>query len=809
MTNKTFRVCIIGGGMMGAGLAYHLAKEGWTDTILIEKGELTSGSTWHAAGQCPSFAGSYNLAKIHHESNLLYPKLEAETGQYVSWHGCGGLRFATTQTEVDWFKYVQGFAPNIGFHLELITPEEALKLNPYIANMDKVLAIAYTNMDGHVDPAGVCNALAAGARQNNVTISKNNRVLDIRKRKSGEWEVVCQNGSIFCEHVVNAAGCYARMVANMVGSDAPITNIQHQYIVTEPLEEFKADNHVEIPVMRDPWCTAYYRQEQKAGLIGIYETENLVEAWPEGVPWEADHELFDGDVERIGLWLERVMERMPIMANSGIKRIVNGAIPHTPDSLPLLGPAHGIQNFWMACGSSIGIAQGGGCGKYLAQWMVHGQAEINMLEFDPRRFGHYATQSYVRERSFEDYAHMYLPHFHGEERPAGRGVRKSTLYKTLLSKNAQYTPVFGWERAKYFSNIVETPGFRHNETHDIVHKEVIAVRTKVGVMDLSSFSKFKVTGKDATAYLNYVFANQVGNKDGSISLAHMLNENGFIEGEMTVTRIDQQFYYLAGGVTHELRDFDRLQAASSNFDISIEDCTNSMGTLVIAGPNSRALLQPLTDIDLSQEYFKWLTGKICTFCGNDLLAMRVSYVGELGWELHMPMDDMPVVYDALFQNGQEHGLVDFGAYALNSMRLEKAYKGWGSELTHEITPIEADCERFVRWSKDNFIGKKGALERKQDGIKTKLIYFELEPSTGSNNAHIMGGEPIFISGKAIGITTSGGYGHYVKKDLGFGYVHANSSTKDGMLEIQILGEMRRIKILTQAAYDNENRKQFA
>ncbi|MEM7070662.1 MAG: FAD-dependent oxidoreductase, partial [Pseudomonadota bacterium] len=782
-----------------------LAKEGWNDVLIIEKGELTSGSTWHAAGQCPSFTGSYNLAKIHHYSNTLYPKLEAETGQYVSWHGCGGLRFAVTQTEIDWFHYVQGFAPNVGFHMEIIDCDAAKKINPYV-NTDGVLAVAYTNMDGHVDPAGVCNALAIGARNMGVQITKNQRVIDIKRRTSGEWQVICENGDhMICEHVVNAAGCYARMVAEMVGCDAPITNMQHQYVVTEPIEEFKDPQHLELPVMRDPWATSYYRQEQKAGLIGVYEHENLVEAWPQGVPWEADHELFEEDLDRILPWLERVMERMPVLANSGIKRVVNGAIPHTPDASPLLGPiGHKAPNFWMSCGASIGIAQGAGCGKYLAQWMVHGQAEINMLEFDPRRFGRYATPSYVHARSFEDYAHMYLPHFHGEERPAGRKARISSLYQRLLDKGAQYSASAGWERPKYFSNTIETAGFHHNESHAITRDEVLAVRSKVGVIDLSSFSNFAVKGKDATFFLNHVFANHVGRNDGQISLAHLLNENGYIEGEMTVTCLNQNDYYLAGGSLHQLRDLQQLHQYKTQFDVSIEDLTEQMGTLAVVGPLSRQLLQHICDEDLSKEHFKWLRGRRCRMAGVNLLALRVNYVGELGWELHMKMEDMPILYDHIEKYGQALGMVDFGVYALNSMRLEKAYRGWGSELTHEISLIEADCKRFIGFEKNNFVGQKPTLERAKQPTKIHLVYFEVEDC----DAHMLGGEPIFSGGRVVGVTTSGGYGHYVSKLLGFGYIDSTYTPKNGELTVQLLGEMRSIKLLDEPAYDPNNKKQF-
>ncbi len=357
------RVVIVGGGMMGTGLLYHLAEEGWKDIVLVEKGELTSGSTWHAAGQCPHFIADYNMAKIHDYGNRLYPTLEAKTGQYVSWHGCGGIRFALTEPEVEYFHHVSGVAKMLGFHMEVIDREKIKQLNPFVT-LDGVLAGAWTTEDGHVDPAGCCNALAKGARDMGASIIRNNQVMDIQPTASGEWEVITQQGSITCEHVVNAGGCYARQIAQMVGSDVPITNMEHTYLVTEPIKEF-LERDEEMPVLRDPYSACYLRQEQKSGLIGIYETAESAECWTHrgGWPeWGSENELFEADFDRLAPYIERAMERLPIWAESGIKRVVCGAIPHTPDSNPLLGPAAGLRNFWQCNGASIGIAAGAGRG---------------------------------------------------------------------------------------------------------------------------------------------------------------------------------------------------------------------------------------------------------------------------------------------------------------------------------------------------------------------------------------------------------------------------------------------------------------
>ncbi|WP_420730674.1 GcvT family protein [Hwanghaeella sp. 1Z406] len=798
------RVVIIGGGMMGCGLLYHLAQEGWTDSLLIEKGELTSGSTWHAAGQCPSFIADYNMAKIHHYGNTLYPKLEAMTGQYVSWHGCGGLRFATNQAEMDYFKKVEGTAKLIGFRMQVIGPDEIKAINPHV-DTTGVLAAAWTLDDGHVDPAGCCNALAKGARDRGAEIERRNRVLNVVQLPSGEWQVVTEKGTVTCEHVVNAGGCYARLINQWVGSDVPITNMKHHYIVTEPIQQF-IDADVEMPVMRDPYPSAYYRQEQKSGLIGIYETEGSQEAWADrgGYPeWDSENELFTDELDRISPWVERTLERMPIWGESGIKRIVHGAIPHTPDANPLLGPTAGLRNFWQCCGSSIGIAQGAGCGKYLAQWIVHGQSEINMAGLDPRRFGRWADADYVRARSIEDYEHMYALHLPGEERPAGRGKRKSSLYDILAEAGGLYTTASGWERVKYYAldGQDEEPGFRHNNAFDAVAKECRLVSEGVALADLSSFAKFDVSGPDAPAMLERVFANRMPQKIGGIALAHMLNDDGAIEGEATVTRLGKHAYYILSAAAAEDRDFDWLgQHIQEGEDVTVTNVSQTYGNLVLAGPKARDVLSQVTRADLSNEAFRWLTAQEITIAGATIRALRVNYIGELGWELHCPMAVMPAVYEALMKAGGPYGIGHFGTYAVNALRMEKAYRGWGSELTNEITPIEADIERFVKFDKD-FIGKAATLQRKQDGAQGQIIYLEVEPGDSDTT----GGEAITVGeGQVIGLTTSGGYGHRTGKSLAFAYVQPAYAKPGTDMTVWILGEPRKVKVLAEPVYDAAN-----
>ena len=787
--------------MMGASLLYHLAEEGWTDSLLIEKGELTSGSTWHAAGQCPSFIADYNMAKIHDYGVNLYPALEAITGQYVSWHGCGGIRFALKPAEVEWFERVASVGKMIGFDCEIIDPAKIKQLVPY-ADIDGVLAGALTFNDGHVDPAGVCNAMAKGARNFGAKIVTNNRVLDIRQRKSGDWDVITEQGTVIAEHIVNAAGCYARQVARMVATDIPIINMKHTYVVTDTVEQFlEADK--EMPVIRDPYPSAYYRQEQKSALIGIYEMENSEECWThrEGWPeWDSQNELFDPNFDNIMPYIERVMERVPMWKELGIKRVVCGAIPHTPDSNPFLGPAAGVTNFWHCNGASIGIAAGAGSGKYLAQWMIYGDAEINMAGVDPRRFSNYAPGAYTKAKSHQDYEHMYKLHLPGEERPAGRMQRVTPLYDRLKEQGGIFTETNGWERPKWFSlnGEEEEIGFRHNNAFYATAEECRAVREGVGVLDLSAFAKYDVHGRDAETFLNRISANKMPTREGGITLTHYLSPEGRLNGESTITRMQDDHYYVLSGAACEERDLSILRdGIADGEDVSVANITNEWGVIVLAGPKSREVLGAITDADLSNENFRWLTGREIRVGEATVRALRVNYVGELGWELHCPMEQMLSVYEAVWQAGQQHGIVNFGLYAVNSLRMEKAYKGWGTELTNEISPVEADVERFFNETKGDFTGKSEVLAIRHKGIDIKLVYFEVAP--GDND--VVGGEPILDGDRVIGITTSGGYGHYSQKSLGFGYVDPAYVDSGNRFQVELLGEQRQATVLNEPVWD--------
>ncbi len=794
------RVVVIGGGMMGVGLLYHLVKEGWSDVVLIEKGELTSGSTWHAAGLVPHFVGSLAMAQVHAYGIELYRRLEAETGQATGWHECGALRLAVTPEQADWYRQVKGILDYVGAESHLVGREEIRAIHPLLDPHGVVLAV-HTPGDGHTDPSGTTQALAIGARSGGAEIYRHNRVLEIRPGRGGEWQVITEAGTIVCEHVVNAAGSFADRVAAMVGLKAPFVNMVHQYLVTESIPEVEGLER-EPPVTRDPYASCYYRREGGGLIVGPYEMRGA-EAWAlEGVDWGFDMELLEPRMERLEPWLERAMERIPAFAEAGIKRVVCGPITHTPDSNFLLGPAPGRRNFWMCCGASIGITQGAGAGKYLAQWMVHGQAEINMSGFDPRRFGDWAVGEYTLAKAVEDYQHMYQVLLPGEEREAGRGMRTPPIHARLRERGARFIEVGGWERPKWFDRTGEGErySFRRSNVFAAVAEECRAVRERVGVLDLSSFAKLEVSGPAAHAFLDRVCANRLPRGEGGIVLTQMLGERGTVECEATVTRLAADRFYLLSAALAQVHDRDWLERQRRDGEaVAIEDVTDRYATLVLAGPRAREVLARLTAAPLDSGAFPWLRAREIEVAGVAVRALRISYVGELGWELHHPIEHQPALYEALLEAGAEHGIADFGTYAVNSLRMEKAYRAWGAELTNEVTPLEAGMGRFVDLGKP-FVGREALIEQRRRGLRQVLAYLEVE----AGDADPAGSEPLWAEGRIVGITTSGGYGHAVGKSLAFAYLEPSRAAIGTELEVALLDERRPARVIAEPAYDPDN-----
>tara|TARA_B100000965_G_scaffold391310_1_gene399192 strand:+ start:1009 stop:3429 length:2421 start_codon:yes stop_codon:yes gene_type:complete len=796
------KVAIIGGGIMGVSLLYHLIKEGWNDIVLVEKGELTSGSTWHAAGQCPHFVGSYNSAKIHNYSNKLYQELEKETGQSTGWHGCGSIRLALKEEDVNWFHYVKGILDNVGSPAEIITKEKILKLHPFLKIEDALCGL-YTPEDGYTDPTSTTNAMAIAARKGGAEIYRHNRVLEINKLTSGEWELNTEKGKIICEHVVNAAGSFGIEVGSMVGlSRIPSINMIHHYLVTENHSEIEKRN-TELPVVRDPYSNCYLRQEANGLIVGVYEQN--AKAWAlDGMDWRFDMELLEPELDRIEDNLVKGMSRIPLFEEVGIKRTICGPITHVPDGNFLAGPAPGIQNYWMFCGTSFGIAQGGGAGKYMAQWMVHGDADINMLEFDCRRYLGWADKKYAVERSIDEYTRQYTTPFPGEEINVARKIKTTPIYDHLKKQGANFIDVYGWEKPKWFSNNDEKEdySYRRNNSFNYVKKECENVHNNVGILDLSTFAKFEISGDDSEKFLDRICSNKIPKKEGSIILSHMLNEKGRIQSELTITRFTNNNFYVLSSTASEWRDFDWFNNhKKKNENVKIKNITNDYGVLVLAGPKSRDVLKDITSEDVSNENFPWLKGKEIKISNIDVKALRINYLGELGWELHHQFKDMKNLYEIIMKSGAKYNISNFGTYAVNSLRLEKAYKGWGSELTGEISLVESRMERFFNFDKKNgFIGS-GALKKIHDeGTKIKIVYLAVD----ADDADPIGNEPVYYNKKIVGVVTSGGYGFRVNKSLAFAYVESDLAEKANEFFIEIQGNLRKATVLNQMAYDPKN-----
>ncbi|NNC78606.1 MAG: FAD-dependent oxidoreductase [Acidimicrobiales bacterium] len=798
------QVVIIGAGAMGAGLFYYLAHEGWTDTLLIEKGELSSGSTWHAAGLIPHFIGSLNMAKNHKVAADLYPALEAETGMNGGWHQTGAIRLALDQDQVDWFKYVHGIMELVDNESYLLEPKQILEHWPFM-DVSDVLMGFHTPNDGWADPSMSSAAMVAGGRQLGAKVHKHTLVTETNQLPDGRWEVITDKGRVVCEHLVNAAGCYAPQVGAMAGIDVPIVSVIHQYLITEPMKEITDLGNFQPPIVRDPRASAYYRREIDSLLVGPYERENAQVYGIDGIDWDKHFYLTPPDLDQLMPWLIEAGNRVPAFQEAGIKTVISGPITHTPDSGFLMGPATGHNNYWHCSGASIGVTQGPGAGKYLAQWMVHGQTEINVAEMDPRRFGDHCGPKgrYAKDKAIDEFHEMYATRLPGEQRFAGRPQKADTIYDRLDAKGAQWQEIFGWERPQYFGD-PEAHSFRRSNAFDAVAAEVNGTREIAGIADLSAFAKFEVTGSDAGSFLERMAANKMPVKPGGMRLTHFLTTRGGIEAEMTVTKLADDRYYLNSGITSEFHDRDWLvHHIAAGEDVTVTDVTEDNGILAVAGPKSRDILSNLTDVDLTNESFRWLTGQEIVVAELPVTALRVSYVGELGWELHCPMEQLPQLYDAIVAVGEPLGMVHYGAYAMNCMRIEKAYKAMGSELTTEITPVEADLGRFVNYDLD-FQGKAASQERLAMGDDIEMILVYCSVDTADNDPR--GNEPVYCEGELVGLTTSGTFGHSVGMSLAFAYVDPKCKAPGTDLEIKMMNEMRAAKVLADAAYDAANEK---
>jgi dimethylglycine dehydrogenase len=796
------RVVVIGGGAVGCSVLYHLTRLGWRDAVLLERAELTSGSTWRAAGNTPHYSGSMVMSRVHQYSVALYQTLEQETGQPVGFHKTGSLRLANVPDRMDEYRYHAAKARYLNLPFEIVGVDEIKKLHPLV-NTDGILGAVWNPDDGYIDPSMLTNAMAQGARNSGAQIFRHTPVTAISLRPTGEWQVDTAQGSIVAEHVVNAAGVWAREVGFLAGLDLPIVAMQHQYVVFDAIPELVTLGR-RVPIVREVDVSYYCRQEVDGLLVGPYE-KNARTFGAHGIPKDFGADPLPPDIERLHPILQSAMERIPVLANTGIKRVVNGPITYTPDESPLLGPAPGLRNFWLACGFSFGITQSGGAGKILAEWMMQGSPEFDSLETDPRRFSSYATLPYTIARGVDNYEHEYVIGYPYEEREAGRPARTSALYHKLRERGAFFNTRNGWERAGWFDAPGERPvehySMRRSNAFSAIAREVERVRNAVGILDMTSFSKYLVAGRDAAAMLDPLVANRLPQRDGGIVLAHALNERGGVMAEWTITRLTAERFFIASAAAAELRDFDILtQAVRAGKDVRVENLTPAWGALSVAGPRSRELLSRVTHTDLSNVAFPWRTAQWLEIGAARVLALRLSYAGELGWELFHPMEGQVGLYERLINAGENLGVGDYGFRALDAMRLEKGYRAWGSELLAEITPLEAGLEKFIAFDKGEFRGREALMKQKAQGIPHRIMTLQVD----AHDVDGRGNEPIFRDGKLVGITTSGGYAHTLKTSIALAYLDIAHIQIGTELHVELLGEMRNARVVPDCPFDAEN-----
>ncbi len=800
------RVVIIGGGVMGCSLLYHLSKLGWNDAVLIEKNELTAGSTWHAAGLCTHFAHNLTIMHMRAYSARLYSKiLEQETKQPVSFHQTGALRMTCSGERMDEFRHVQGIGKFAGFDFNILTPLELKDIYP-LTTIDNIIGAIHEPSDGHVDPSQATHAMATGARANGATIVRNCKVTDIKKHSNGEWNVTTEKGDIRAEHIVNAAGTWTYEVGRMMGIDLPVVPMLHQYVVTDSVKEVESIDR-ELPIIRDPEESWYVRQEGDGFIIGSYERN--------GKPWSIDKvpddfgmELLPPDLDAVEPILLKAMDRIPMLGSAGIKTVVNGPITFTPDASPLIGPAFRLDNAWLLTGSSMGVMEGGGAGKFMAEWMVGEEPPMDPLAIDSRRFGGYADRDYRISKAIESFGEQFAIHYPFEERPAGRNNKCTPIHATLDHHGAVFGTAYGWERPNWFAKKHQSResalSFRRCSWFENVGVECRTVRDSVGLADMSVFAKFEVRGKDAEAFMRTLGANTPPRDIGSIKLIHVLTHSGGVLSEFTVTQTDENSFYLTSAAAAERQDHALLNYHAKQFsDVTVKCISEQIAVLAIMGPNARDLLGQICDDDISNTALPWFSAKNISVAGIQLKAFRISYVGELGYELHHPTHEQQHLFDVLTEEGEKFDLGLFGAFAMNAMRLEKGYPAWGLDFTTERTPIESSIEKLVKLDEREFVGRE-ALQRHDARPDEKRMALVEITGVGPDPFY---SHPVFLHDKVIGIVTSGAYGHRTEKKLALAYVDAGKkSTCDDTLEVEIIGEKCPAMILDRPPYDPKNKR---
>ena len=793
------RVAVIGGGVVGCSVLYHLTVRGWADVVLLERAELTSGSSWHAAGGMHTLNSDPNVAKLQEYTIGLYKEIEAISGQSCGIHPTGGIYLAATEARMDWLRNVHGRGRYLGLNTEIVTPDEAAALFPLLDKRHFVGAFCDRD-NGHVDPAGVTNAYAGAARKKGAEIYRQTRVTELHQRADGTWDVVTDQGSLQAEHVVNAGGLWAREVGRMAGLELPVLAMEHQYIITEDMPEVVAHDG-ELMHAIDLEAGVYIRHEGNGMLMGTYE--KACKPWsPRQTPWDFGPELLASDIDRIAPSLERVFEHFPALARAGIKDIINGPFTFTPDGNPLVGPVRGLSNHWLACGVMAGFSQGGGVGLALANWIVDGDPQFDVWAMDAARFGDWTTPAFTNAKVRENYSRRFQITFPNEELPAGRPLRTTPIHGRLKALNAVFGAAYGLESALWFapegSEPVEDVTFRRSNAHGPVGDECRAVRDGVGLIETTSFAKYAVEGPAAEDWLSHVLANRMP-RQGRIVLSPMLNPAGKLIGDFTVARLGpERFLVIGSGVAEEyhLRWFERHLPESG---VRLRSLSIELAGLSIAGPRSRDLLTRLCAEDVSNEAFPFLAIRETSLGIVPAIVGRISYTGDLGYEFWCRSDFQAQLYDQVVDAGADLGLRYFGVRALNGLRLEKSYGSWAREYRPIYGPFAAGLGRFVALDKADFIGRSAALAEQTAGPERRLVTLVIDDS----GIDVSGDEAVWHGNAVVGWVTSGGFAHCSDKSVALAYVPADRAGDEGVgaFQVEILGDRPPATIAPRPLFD--------
>jgi dimethylglycine dehydrogenase len=796
------RAVVIGGGVVGASTLYHLAKIGWTDVLMIEQSELAAGSTWHAAGGMHTFNGEANISRLQKYTIDLYREIEALSGQSCGLHPNGGLMLAATAGELDSLKLICSRARYLGMETEMISLEEAKRLNPLIDTRHFIGALWRAD-GGHCDPSGTTHAYVKAARNLGASVERFTRVLSLVQRSDSSWSVVTDKGTVHAEHVVNCAGLWAREIGHMVGIELPVLAMEHHYLLTEDIPELRGRDK-EIVNTTDYAGEIYMRQERGGALIGTYEPHGVV--WsPLKTPDDFSMQLLPDDFERLAPYFEVGFQHFPALASAGIRKAINGPFTFAPDGNPLVGPVRGLRNYWVACAVMAGFSQGGGIGLVLSRWMAHNDPGQDILSMDVARFGAFTTPKYTSLKVPENYSRRFRLAYPNEELPAARPVRRSPIYQQLKAAGAVMGANFGLEHALWFAPAgvapIETPTYRRSEAFPIVRAECQAVRNTVGLYETTNYGKYEVTGRGARAWLDRVFASRIPTP-GRLALAPMLSPAGRIVGDLSIACLAEDRFMIFGSGFAEEFHMRWFWASEPAADVFVRSAASTLTGVAIAGPGSRELVQRLVRVDLSPSAFKLFQVRQTAVGFAPAILTRAGFTGELGYEIWTTPDYLASLYDDLWDAGRDLGLVHFGGRALSSLRLEKGYGSFNKDFRPDYTAAETGLDRFIDFGKAEFAGRAATLAERAAGPARRFVVMQV----AAGDADVIGYESIIKDGAAVGYVTSGGYGHCIGSSLAAGYVPSALAREGERFKIDILGEMRAATVRREPIYDPEGRR---